>query len=272
MSHRFLNFRAAYSQSVRIENSEEHAMNPWTLFKRGFMTFWYWHVRQLNVLWPSITLGEKTLVIFPGVYKPLENEQSCVEYCNEGDRVLDLGCGSGVCAAFAAGVAREVQAVDISPAAIENTKENCRRFGRENVTVTLSDMFTNVDGRFNLILANPPYIEADFENSEEQFATSTRYLPILFAQARNYLEKDGRLLVQYPGWFGGLIKKLAAEHGLDVIKVQRMPRKSLYLSLLSLAYMQVGWRSTLFLIKPRQLQQVVEKGPVAEKEVPVMAA
>ena len=131
-------------------------MNPWMLFKRGFMAYWYWHVRKLNELWPSITLGDKTLVIFPGVYKPLENEQSCVEYCNHSDRVLDLGCGSGVCAVFAAGVAQEVLAVDISPAAIDNTKENCRRLGRENVTVMRSDMFTNVDGRFNLILANPP--------------------------------------------------------------------------------------------------------------------
>ena len=247
-------------------------MNPYTLFKRGFMTFWYWHVRQLNVLWPSITLGEKTLVIYPGVYKPLENEQSCVEYCNEGDRVLDLGCGSGVCAAFAAGVAREVVAVDISPAAVDNTRENCRRFGRENVTVKQSDMFTNVDGKFNLILANPPYIEADFEDEEAQFATSTRYLPVLFAQARNYLEKDGHLLVQYPGWFSRQIRKLAADHGLDVIKVQRMPRKSIYLSLLSLAYMQVGFRSTQFLIKPRQPAATAEARPAAEKATPVMAA
>jgi release factor glutamine methyltransferase len=245
--------------------------NPWALFKRGFMTYWYWHVRQLNVLWPSITLDGKTLVIYPGVYKPLENEQSCVEYCRDGDRVLDLGCGSGVCAVFAAGVAREVLAVDISPDAVSNTQENCRHLGRKNVTVMHSDMFTNVDGKFNLILSNPPYIEADFEDSEEQFATSTRYLPVLFAQAHKYLEKDGRLLVQYPGWFSGQIRKLAADHGLDVIKIQRMPRKSLQLSLLSLAYMQVGWRSTLFLIKPRQLQETVVTRPAVEQRIPVMA-
>ena len=247
-------------------------MKVWVLFKRVFMSYWYWHVRQLNVLWPSIALGGKTLVIFPTVYKPLENEQACVEYCKEGDRVLDLGCGSGVCGVFAAGVAREVVAVDISPAAIENTKENCRRFGRQNMIVMSSDMFANVDGKFNLILSNPPYIAADFENKEEQFATSTRYLPVLFSQARNYLEKDGRLLVQYPGWFSGLIKKLAAEHGLEVVKIQRMPRKSLSLLLLSLAYMQVGWRSTLFLITPRQLSNSVDAQPVAEKAMPVMAA
>jgi release factor glutamine methyltransferase len=246
-------------------------MNPWALFKRIFMTFWYWYVRQLNVLWPSITLGGKTLAVFPGVYKPIENEQSCVEYCHVGDRVLDLGCGSGVCAVFAAEVAGEVVAVDVSPSAIENTKESCRRFGRNNVTVKPSDMFANVEGKFDLILANPPYLEADFADEEEQFATSTRYLPILFAEARKYLEKDGRLLVQYPGWFSGLIRRLAAAHGLEVIKVQRMPRKSLYLSLLSLAYMQMGFRSTQFLLRARPSQDKVY-APASEDAIPIMAA
>jgi release factor glutamine methyltransferase len=246
--------------------------NPWTLFMRGFMTYWYWHVRQLNVLWPSISLGGKTLVVYPGVYKPLENEHCCVEYCREGDRVLDLGCGSGVGAAFAAGVAREVVAVDISPAAVSNTQENCRRFGRENVTVLRSDMFTNVDGKFNLILANPPYIAADFEDNEEQFATSTRYLPVLFAKVHEHLEKDGRLLVQYPAWFAPRIKKLAAAHGLDVLKIQRMPRKSLHLSLLSLAYLQVGFRSTLFLIVPSVVRKTAEVRPIADPAIPVRAA
>ena|ERR1700761_1477342 len=242
-------------------------MGAWSLFKRVFMTYWYWHVRQLNLLWPSITLEGKTLVIFPSVYKPLENEQTCVDYCRKDDRLLDLGCGSGVSAAFAAGVVREVVAVDISPAAVANTKENCQRFGRQNVTVKESDMFSNVDGKFNLILANPPYIEADFADNEAQFATSTRYLPVLFSQVGNYLETDGRLIVQYPGWFAGLIKRLAVANGLEVIKVQPLPSKSLYLSLLSLAYLQVGFRSTLFVI----VRQAVQK-PVGAPAAAVKAA
>jgi SAM-dependent methyltransferase len=235
------------------------------------MTYWYWHVRQLNVLWPSITVDGKNLVIFPSVYKPLENEHASVEYCNKGDRVLDLGCGCGVNTVFAAPVASEILAVDISPSAIDNAKENCRRLGVQNVKFALSDMFTNVDGKFNLILSNPPYIEADFEANEEQFATSTRYLPILFAQVGKYLADDGRLIVQYPGWFGGLIKRLAAQNGFEVVKVQRLPRKSVYLSLLSLAYMQVGFRSTLFLLKRRPVQKPVEARPAVEKREPAMA-
>jgi release factor glutamine methyltransferase len=224
-------------------------MQAWSLFKRSVMSVWYVYVRTLNRLWPSITLEGKRLTIFPGVYKPLENEPACAEYCHDGDRVLDLGCGSGVCGIFCAPKAREVVAVDISAAAVRNTQENYMRLGLGNVRVLQSDMFSRVDGKFDLILANPPYIAADFKNEEEQFATSTRYLPALFAEAGQRLTSDGRLLVQFPIWFRRRIERLAARHGLQVVAVRRLPPKSLGLSLLSLAYLQVGFRSAHFLIQ-----------------------
>jgi methylase of polypeptide subunit release factors len=214
------------------------------------MGIWYLYVRTLNRLWPSILLEGKRLTIFPGVYKPLENEPACAKYCREGDKVLDLGCGSGVASVFCAPKASEIVAIDISAAAVRNTQENCRRFQCDNVTVLQSDMFAKVSGKFDLILANPPYIAADFKNEEEQFATSVRYLPTLFAEAGARLNSDGRLLVQFPIWFRGRIEKLAARHGLQVIAVHRLPAKSLGLSLLSLAYLQVGFRSAHFLIRP----------------------
>lgn len=225
-------------------------MTFWTISKRAFMRFWYWHVKRLNAIWPSISLAGKRLDILPGVYKPLENEQVCAEYCRSGDRVLDLGCGSGVCSVFCAETAGEVVAVDISPQAVRNTRENCRRHDLRNVTVAQSDMFACVEGRFDLIVANPPYIEAEFDGEEEQFATSVRYLPCLFAQARDHLSEDGRLLVQFPLWFRRRIERLASAHGMQLLAVRRLPRKSLRLSLLSLVYLQVGFRSALYLLRP----------------------
>lgn len=163
--------------------------------KHAFMTFWYSHARLLNSLFPSVTLQGKRLVIFPEVYKPLENEQACSEYCREGDRVLDLGCGSGVGSVFCAPKAREVIAVDISLPAVRNTEENCRIHGLKNVKVIQSDMFSRVEGKFDIILANSPYIEDDFEAEEQQFATSRKYLPALFAQVSDYLADNGRLVI-----------------------------------------------------------------------------
>lgn len=192
----------------------------------------------------------KRLTILPGVYKPLENEHACAEYCREGDRVLDLGCGSGVGTVFVAPKAREVMAVDISALAVKNTEENCRLHGLKNVTVRQSDMFSHVEGKFDLILANPPYIAEQFENEEEQFATSTRYLPALFAHAGEHLADHGRILMQFPMWFRKRIERLASQHGFKVVAVRRMPSKSPGLMLLSLLYMQVGFRSAFYLLEP----------------------
>jgi len=222
----------------------------WSFAKRAFMTVWYPYVGLLNKTWPSITISGKRLVVSPDVYKPLENEHASADYCNVGDRVLDLGCGSGVCAIFAAPKAREVLAVDISPSAVQNTKDNCARLGLTNVTVRHSDMFSGVDGKFDLILANPPYLEADFPDEEKQFATSMRYLPTLFAQVGDHLTDNGRLLIQYPIWFRGMIERLGAECGMKLVQVKRMPLKSPGLLLLSLLYMQFGFRSAFYLMEP----------------------
>lgn len=239
-----------------------------SLAKHGFMAFWYSYVRMLNSIWPSITVEGKRLVIFPNVYKPLENEYACSEYCREGDRVLDIGCGSGVGTIFCAPKAREVVAVDISLAALKNTEENCRIHGLKNVKVVESDMFSNVEGKFDLILANSPYLEDEFAADDHQFATSVKYMPTLFAQVGNYLADGGRILLQFPYGSRKRIEKLASENGLEVLTMRPLPPKSLGLSLLSALYMQVGFRSTYYLMQRRP----VAKDRTAPQSVPLAAA
>lgn len=240
------------------------------LAKRGLMTFWYFYSRKLNAIWPSITLEGRRIEVFPDVYKPLENEQACANYCRTGDRVLDLGCGSGVGTVFCAPKAREVLAVDISESAVANTQHNCRLHGLHNVTVAKSDMFENVSGKFDLILANPPYIAVAFERENEQYTTSVRYLPALFASVKDHLAEDGRLLIQFPLWFRGRIHRLAAQHGMKVVSVDRMPLKSPGLFLTSLLYLQVGFLSTYYLLERSHVVRRVEP-PVPDQDLPAAA-
>lgn len=238
--------------------------------KHAFMSFWYSYVRMLNSLMPWITLQGKKLIIFPEVYKPLENEHVCSDYCHEGDRVLDLGCGSGVATVFCAPKAREVVAVDISMPAVRNTKQNCALHGLKNVTVLQSDMFSTVQGRFDLIVANVPYIDDEFEAGEQQFATSRRYMPTLFAKVCDYLSEDGRLLIQFPSKAQPRIESLAAAQGLKLVSVQRLPGKSLALSLLSLLYMQVGFKSSLYLLQ-RRTSEAASPAPQGQRSCASMA-
>jgi len=239
-----------------------------SMAKHGFMTFWYSYVRMLNTVSPSITVAGKRLVIFPNVYKPLENEYACSDYCREGDRVLDIGCGSGVGTIFCAPKAREVVAIDISKAALKNTEENCRIHGLKNVKVVESDMFSNVEGKFDLILANSPYLEDEFAADDHQFATSVKYMPTLFSQVGNYLADGGRILLQFPYGSRARVEKLAAQNGLEVLTMRPLPAKSLGLSLLSALYMQVGFRSTYYLLQRRPAQAQAAK----ERTAPLAAA
>jgi len=75
-----------------------------------------------------------------------------------------LGTGSG---AIALAIAKHrtqanVVAVDASPAALEVAKHNADRLNISNVQFVSSDWFSALeDQRFEIIVSNPPYIEAD---------------------------------------------------------------------------------------------------------------
>jgi ribosomal protein L11 methyltransferase len=69
--------------------------------------------------------------------------------------VLDVGCGSGVLAVAAALIgAPYVEAVDVSVAAVEATVENARRNGVDGRVVASTRALDQVDGPFDVVLAN----------------------------------------------------------------------------------------------------------------------
>jgi release factor glutamine methyltransferase len=79
---------------------------------------------------------------------------------NRESRIVDLGTGSGVIALSLA--ARfpdaEILATDISEDALLLARENALRLGTARVQFLKSDLLGNVDGPFDLIVANLPYI------------------------------------------------------------------------------------------------------------------
>ncbi len=89
--------------------------------------------------------------------------KSLRRYVKDGYRVLELGTGHiGVLAIYCSST-RKIQmvAVDINDSFLDNAKLVARASATENIEFRRSDWFANVDGKFDIIFSNVPYIPTD---------------------------------------------------------------------------------------------------------------
>jgi methylase of polypeptide subunit release factors len=78
-----------------------------------------------------------------------------------GARIIDVGSGSGAGGLYAGTFADRSSTVvltDINPGALRFSRINAALNGARNVDVIESDLFAAVEGRFDLIISNPPYL------------------------------------------------------------------------------------------------------------------
>jgi release factor glutamine methyltransferase len=117
------------------------------------------------------------------------------------DRVLDMGTGSGILAIAAAKKGCSVTAVDINPEAIKVAKENASKENLE-INFILSDLFQNVNGKFDLIIFNAPYVPT--ENSEPKTMESKAWdggetglevVNLFLSSVRDYLNEGGKIFL-----------------------------------------------------------------------------
>lgn len=120
-----------------------------------------WYVLGDADFWGyKIKVDERVLIPRP---ETEELAAMVVASAKDGDRVLDLCTGSG---ALAIAICKEtekagrqvrVEGSDISMDALTLAKENAALNGAE-ITFIQSDLFENVEGTFDIIVSNPPYI------------------------------------------------------------------------------------------------------------------
>ncbi|RZN50489.1 methyltransferase domain-containing protein [archaeon] len=79
---------------------------------------------------------------------------------SSGERMLEVGCGTGYVSLCAASWGALVTGVDISEDAVELSRENARRNGM-HATFHQGDMFDAVSGKFDVIACNPPYLPSE---------------------------------------------------------------------------------------------------------------
>lgn len=133
------------------------------------------------------------------VYPVLEDTILMADSINieEGDRVLEIGCGTGYVSISAALMGGKVVGVDINPDAVRLSRRNASLNGIDDIDFHESDMFENVDGLFDVIIFNPPYLpseefqsgayDACWDGGKDGRETSDRFIDAL----SGHLEKKG---------------------------------------------------------------------------------
>ena len=114
------------------------------------------------------------------------------------DRVLDMGTGSGVNAILASSKATAVVAVDVNPHAVDAARANAALNGvADRIVVVEGDLFDAVDGRFDLVVFDPPFRWFAPRDLRERNTTDEDYqtLTAFFRQVPERLTEDGRILL-----------------------------------------------------------------------------
>lgn len=110
-------------------------------------------------------------------------------------RFLDMGCGTGV-QAESISQAEEIVCVDINPEAVEEAKSRVRRRDAK-VYFVESDLFKNVNGTFDLIAFNTPYLD-DSPPRDLAWTHIQNGIDIIkrfMAEAKNHLASNGKILM-----------------------------------------------------------------------------
>jgi release factor glutamine methyltransferase len=139
------------------------------------------------------------------VYQPSDDSYLLsrhVERLAEG-RVLDIGTGSGIQAVTAAQklVVNYVLATDINPLSIDTAKRRAREAGViYKMEFVVSNLFENVQGAFDWIIFNPPYLPSEGNLSDQTWSGGPKGAEVIecfLKGARDHLSLEGSILLVF---------------------------------------------------------------------------
>ncbi|QPR29772.1 peptide chain release factor N(5)-glutamine methyltransferase [Edwardsiella hoshinae] len=151
-------------------------------------------------------------------------------------QIVDLGTGTGAIALALASERRDCQvsAVEFNPEAAALARRNALRLGLAHVEVLQGSWFDPLAGRrFDMIVANPPYIDADdvhlsqgdvrFEPASALVAAEQGLadLRIIANQAPCYLASAGWLLLEHGWQQGAAVRTLLCDAGFSRVESVR---------------------------------------------------
>jgi len=167
---------------------------------RTWKRYLEWYLRKPR----RFSFKGMTLIIEPGVFHPgffystrfLLGHIAGLDLQDK--KVLELGCGSGLIALYAAGQNARVTASDISQTAVGALGINAASCKR-SLSIVHSDLFAGLPRQeFDLIIVNPPYYKG-VPASEAEYAwycgPDLAYFRRLFAEAGSYMHAGSSIVM-----------------------------------------------------------------------------
>ena len=161
--------------------------------------------------------------------------ETVLEDLEENMRVLDICTGSGCILISLLKIMRGVKGVgvDISEEALEVARRNAQKHDTEAVFIQ-SDLFENVEGTYDVIVSNPPYIKTEeIEKLEEEVKLHDPMLALdgkedglyfyrkIIKESRKYLKRNGKLYFEIGNTQGEEVKTLMEEEGFANVKIKK---------------------------------------------------
>lgn len=223
----------------------------------------YWS-NGLNRTLPVVRYEGIELSVSPDTCKPLYGEIQLVRDVKSGDRVLDLGTGSGIIAIAAAKKGAMVDAVDVSRSALNDCRRNVEKNGVEgSVAVWSSDGFSEVRDRYDWIFAHLPYVELEGRKEAPNHvwaAASPNLVERVLQGVGEHLRSTGTFRLVWPKAKQGRVAALARENGLELIGTEALAAPA-SLRWQRVLYLNTGFESTAYDLRR-------EDRPEAHDEVP----
>lgn len=152
----------------------------------------------------------------------------------DGKRVLDIGTGSGILAIEAARRGGRVVAVDINPDAVEFARASALKNDFE-IDFRVSDLFSNVPEKFDVILFNPPYLpyEGRFDENMPIWCggkTGRETIERFAKEATAHLNQEGTVAIVFSSITGiGEVQKIFERTGFStkIVAEEKIPFENL---------------------------------------------
>jgi 16S rRNA (guanine1207-N2)-methyltransferase len=142
-------------------------------------------------------------------------------------RILDFGCGTGTIASYISQNREyeEIEMIDDDFLAIKSAQANIEANNIELTEAFASDGFSNIEGRYNWIVSNPPFhqgIKTDYNVTETFLKEAKEYLKLsgkLLIVANEFLNYEVILRENFKG-----VTTIAKENGFKVIQCEGIMR------------------------------------------------